>query len=638
MEKNVNMLEFDKIIEQLQKQTLTETAKHRFTDLKPYMSESELQLALRDTSEARKLFDEVGTPPIPGMEEIQKFVISVEKGAMLLPEQLEALGTFLSSVKRLQDYLKRAENFHIGIAYKGNNLDSLKEIRMEIQKMIRGGVIDDYATSSLKEIRRNLTLLNEKIRTKAESLLKNHKEYYADSFIVNRNGHICLPVKKECKLKVGGSVIEKSATGATYFIEPTAVAMMRDKLQQLKFDEENEERIILYTLSGMVADQTNIFQTNMDIISDLDFVFAKGKFSATLHAVEPKINTDRKIEIKQGRHPLLDAQLCVPLDFEIGKDGTRGVVITGPNTGGKTVAIKTVGLLCLMAQCGLHIPCEQADICMNNQVLCDIGDGQNITQNLSTFSAHITNVLEILRKGNNQSLVILDELGSGTDPAEGMGIAIAILEELRESGCLFVVTTHYPEVKVYAEQKSGIQNAMMAFDRETLKPLYRMEIGKAGESCALYIASRLGMPDTMIRRACIEVYGEQSIVENVVGNMPENKLQKKIVPSIQKKKTAKATYSKHAHDFQVGDSVMVYPEEKIGIVVRKANLRGEIVVQLKKEKRIVNHKRIKLQVAADELYPDDYDFSIIFDTVANRKARHKMEKAYRPDIEARIEE
>ena len=268
---------------------------------------------------------------------------------------------------------------------------------------------------------------------------------------------------------------------------------------------------------------------------------------------------------------------------------------------------------------------------MNSNYLCDIGDGQNLSENLSTFSAHITNVLDILRRVNLQSLVILDELGSGTDPLEGMGIAVAILEELRRSGALFLVTTHYPEIKVYAERAESIVNARMTFDKENLKPLYQMVIGEAGESCAFYIARRLGMPVSMLKRAAEAAYGEDAarmqigVAEDL--GAEEIKLRKEVTPRIRKEKAVNPK-KQPRRAYQIGDSVMVYPDKKIGIVCKPENDKGVLQVQMPNKKIWINHKRIKLHVAAQELYPEDYDFSIIFDTVANRKLRHQMERKY----------
>ena len=348
-----------------------------------------------------------------------------------------------------------------------------------------------------------------------------------------------------------------------------------------------------------------------------------------LEGVEPSLNTQRKIMLRSARHPLMDINTNVPLQFEIGGD-IRGIVVTGPNTGGKTVAIKTVMLNCMMAQCGLHVTCREADICMNSCYLCDIGDGQNISENLSTFSAHIKNVLEVLREADKESFVVMDELGSGTDPTEGMGIAIAILEELKKRGGLFLVTTHYPEVKEYADRAKEIVNARMTFDKETLRPAYEMVIGEAGESCALYIADKLGMPNEMLRTAVRAAYGENA-VSAYKFQKEEGSLKKHDAKKITKKKERKEG-KELGEKYRIGDSVMVYPDKKIGIVCQGVNEKGVLRVQLLGKKIWINHKRVKLHVAASKLYPEDYDFSIIFDTVENRKIRHDMDRKYTEEV------
>lgn len=308
----------------------------------------------------------------------------------------------------------------------------------------------------------------------------------------------------------------------------------------------------------------------------------------------------------------------------------RGIVITGPNTGGKTVALKTVMLNCMMAQCGLHVACGQADICMNGAYLCDIGDGQNITENLSTFSAHIKNVLDILGSINGDSFVIMDELGSGTDPAEGMGIATAILEQLRKSGCLFLVTTHYPEIKEYARTTEYIINARMTFDKETLTPTYQMVIGEAGESCAFYIADRLGMSHEMLQTAIRAAYGESALKQFGFRDKDPERIKKSGSKVMRAGKGRSG--SGLADQFHIGDSVMIYPDKKIGIVCEPVNEKGVLRVQLSDKKIWINHKRVKLHVAAEELYPADYDFSILFDTAENRKIRHDMERKLTDEV------
>nr|MCR5106062.1 DNA mismatch repair protein MutS [Eubacterium sp.] len=388
-------------------------------------------------------------------------------------------------------------------------------------------------------------------------------------------------------------------------------------------------------------------EENMHMIEKLDYIFSKGKLSIDLGCVEPSINLDRRIKLTEARHPLMDRKVNVPLNFSLGEEGIKGIVITGPNTGGKTVAIKTVMLNSYMAQCGLHVTCKEADICMNSNYLCDIGDGQNLSENLSTFSAHIKNVLGILDRVNQDSFVIMDELGSGTDPTEGMGIAVAVLEELRKSGANFLVTTHYPEVKEYAERTDHIVNARMTFDKETLMPTYRMVIGEAGESCAFYIADRLGMPRDMLITAVEAAYGSEAaksydflkdIEENdektggINGKTDRNSdtnSNKRKEPSerIIKMNTKKSKKNLSTL-YNIGDSVMVLPDEKIGIVCEPVNEKGILRVQVAGKKIWINHKRVKLHVRAEELYPEDYDFSIIFDSVETRKRRHDMSRKY----------
>lgn len=645
-EKTAQILEYNKILNQLEEYACTNKAKEKIRCLQPYLSEQELISQLRETSEARIMLDQLGLPPLVSLKDLEIMLGTIEKEGILMADQLEFIATFLVAVNRIKSYLEKGKYLEIGLPYYCENLYPLEEIREEIHVAIRNGRVDDYASKQLREIRKNQEALQERIRSKIESILKSHKEYVSDQFVTMRNGHYCIPVKAEYKFKINGSVIDKSASGFTLFIEPTVITKFKEELSLLAIAEENEERKILYILTGLVEEVKEQLKENMNTIEKLDFIFSKGKLSVNMSGIQPNIRTDRTIRIKKGRHPLLAKEQCVPLDFEMDVE-RKGIIITGPNTGGKTVAIKTVGLLSLMAQSGLHVPCEEADLTMNSQILCDIGDGQSITENLSTFSAHITNIISILEHVNQDSLVILDELGSGTDPAEGMGIAVAILEELRSYGCLTIATTHYPEIKQYAKEAKGYVNARMVFDKETLKPTYQLVIGEAGESCALYIARKLGMKESMIARAYEEAYQKKPNHELIAREEMEkiNPKHKKIKeannkysgPRIEKKKEKKVT-SDRASTFKRGDSVIVYPDRKIGIVYQEANQFGEVGIQLKKEKYVINHRRIKLYIKASQLYPPDYDFSVVFDSVEMRKKRHDMERKYKQNMELAYEE
>ena len=618
-------IEFDKIKELWKNLCVTDKAKEQIDKISFYLSERELRKQLKDTTDSRTMLEKLGMPPLPNVEEIKEILMAAEKGDCLTPFQLERVEKMLAAVRRLRDYLNRGKIYENAIAYYDENLDAAEDLREEISRQIRGGEVDDYASKELFQIRNQIVKCEEQMKQKAEQILRSHKEYMADNYCTLRNGRLCLPVKKEYKLKINGSVIDKSATGNTLFMEPVSISRYYEEIQLLKISEENEVYRILYTLTAMTADRSEVLRNNINMIEKLDFIFSKGKLSMDLDGVEPSINLERKIILKNARHPLMDRAINVPLQFSIGT-GVSGIVITGPNTGGKTVAIKTVMLNCMMAQCGLHVTCENADICMNSSYLCDIGDGQNLAENLSTFSSHIKNVLEVLQNAERDSFVIMDELGSGTDPAEGMGIAIAILEELKRTGCLFLVTTHYPEVKEYAKHTESIVNARMTFDQETLQPTYQMIIGEAGESCAFYIADRLGMPKEMLQTAVRYSYGESAVSKyqfrNEKNNL-EHHRSNKIRKTVKNKKDIKLQ-----EKFRRGDSVMVFPDKKIGIVCEPMNDKGVLRVQMPDKKIWINHKRVRLQVAASELYPEDYDFSIIFDTVENRKKRHDMERKY----------
>ena len=619
---------FDKVKEMWIQLAVSSHAKEKIAGTVPVTDEKELLRQLKETTDAREMIEKLGSPPLQDVTEIREILQAAVRGGCLTPYQLERVEKVLVVVDRLKQYLARGKQFGNPLAYYDENLDERGELREEIIMQIRNEAVDDRASKVLFDLRTKITAAEEAMKQKADQLIRSNKDLMADSYHTLRNGRICIPVKKEYRFRIPGSVIDKSATGNTVFIEPAAVAKIFEELQLIRVDEENEVYRILYTLSSLVADALPAMEENMRMIEKLDFLFSRGKLSIDLDCSAPAINLERRIVLKGARHPLIDRTVNVPLDFKMGgKD--RGIVITGPNTGGKTVAIKTVMINCYMAQCGLHVPCSEADICMNSNFLSDIGDGQDLSENLSTFSAHIKNVLAILAESSRDSFVIMDELGSGTDPAEGMGIAVAILTELLKSGASFLVTTHYPEIKEFAAKNENIVNARMTFDKETLRPTYRMVIGEAGESCAFYIAERLGMPGYMLETAAKAAYGEDAAKGYSFGKGQE--LKKNPVSKITKLKKANVN-AKLNMLYNIGDSVMVYPEKKIGIVCETVNDKGSLRVQVAGRKFWINHKRVKLHVKAEELYPEDYDFSIIFDSVEDRKIRHDMQRKYIEDV------
>lgn len=635
-------IEFDKIKALWMNLAMTQRAKEQISQTSFFLSERELRKQLKDTTDARAMIEQAGTPPLQDVTMIQEILLAAAKGECLTPYQLERVENILVLIRRLKSYLQRAKMYENPLAYYEENLNEAEELREEIARQIRNGQVDDHASKELAKIRSQIVRCEEQMKLKAEQVMRSQKECMADQYCTFRNGRVCVPVKKDCRSKISGSVIDKSSTGSTFFIEPAGAAKYNEQLQLLRIEEENEVYRILYALTAMAASLSEAFDQNLALIEKLDFIFSKGKLSIDLGASEPLINTQRRIVLREARHPLMDREINVPLQFEMG-ERARGIIITGPNTGGKTVAIKTVMLNCMMAQCGLHVTCKEADICMNSSYLCDIGDGQDLTENLSTFSAHIKNVLKVLHEVNRDSFVIMDELGSGTDPAEGMGIAIAILEELKKSGANFLVTTHYPQVKEYADKEQDIVNARMTFDKETLSPTYQMVIGEAGESCAFYIADRLGMPGHMLQTAIRAAYGKKALSgsrfqyetassdrKKGMENQPHH-ASDQAAHKIIKQKNIKKT-GNLSEKFKRGDSVMVYPDHKIGIVCEPVNEKGVLRIQLSDKKIWINHKRVKLHVAADRLYPEDYDFSIIFESASDRKIRHDMGRKYTDEV------
>lgn len=402
---------------------------------------------------------------------------------------------------------------------------------------------------------------------------------------------------------------------------PNSVADAQQELDTLLIDLDAEERRILWQLSDEVAANEEAIHQAMRVMTDLDALFARARLSAAMNARPVELSAERCIKLVDARHPLIAN--CVPLNMTLNAPDL-GIAVTGPNTGGKTVCLKTVGLLCMMAQSGLHIPCGEGTVIgLTDGIYCDIGDSQSISQNLSTFSGHMTNVIRILGQCSYDSLVLLDELGSGTDPAEGSGLAAAILEELLRRKCFLMVTTHDPQIKQWAMQTAHVVPARMAFDHQSLQPLYRLELGQSGESCAIEIARRLGMPEHLLIRA-------RQVTEHGVDAADDARSQNSIQPPRSRLQRAKVQHVSSFNRFTMGDSVALLPEHKQAIVYQPADDEGNVVIQLQGQKMTVKHSRLQLIAPASQLYPDDYDFSIIFDTVANRKAAHQMSRKFDP--------
>ena len=621
MTQDMLTLDFNRIIERLQAHAVSPLARKKLADTKPIMNEGLCKARMEETTAALRVMKNAGSPPLAEMEEVEKGLSEAARGRMLLPEQLSGVARFCVTVRRMRRYLQSAAQLNAGIASWQTELPDVHALEEEIDGSVREDTVLDDASPTLRSLRRQRERAEQEIREKLNQVLLHHREKLADSYITQRNGAYVVPVQKRFQSAFPGRAVDASAKGSTVFMEPTSAQALRQTLEGLLVEIDTEERRVLWTLSDRVAGEEPALRRSIRVMTDLDALFARAKLSAEMDARPVEITGERRIRLVQARHPLLNPTACVPLDLEMSLPDT-GIAVTGPNTGGKTVCLKTVGLLTLMAQSGLHIPCGEGTVIgMMDQVLCDIGDSQSISQNLSTFSGHMTNVIRILQSCSRDSLVLLDELGSGTDPLEGSGLAAAILEELVRRGCFFLVTTHDPQIKQWAEQTQGVISARMAFDRESLMPLYRLELGMSGESCAIEIARRLGMDEGLLTRA-------RQVAEHGPGAKDETGRHRPMRVPVSRLTRQEVKKEGGFERFAMGDSVQLLPEKKTAIVYRGADDDGNVIIQMQGKKMTVRHNRLKLMVPAAELYPPDYDFSIIFDTVANRKAAHTIARKY----------
>ena len=623
MTQDMITLGFDRVIEQLTEQAVSQSARRRLAGTEPILNEGLCRARMEETTAAVTVIENAGNPPLTETDTAETALTQAAQGGMLLPDQLSSVERFCVTVRRMRRYLQGAQLFSAGIASWHTELPVLNALEEEIDRSIREDAILDDASPALRGLRRQRERTEQEIREKLNQVLVRHKEKLADSYITQRGGVYVAPVQKRFQSAFPGRVIDVSAKGTTVFMEPTAVHALRETLEAVLIDIDAEERRVLWALSDRVAAEEEPLRKAIRVMTDLDALFARAKLSLKMDARPVELTAKRMLRLVEARHPLLDRASCVPLNMALSLPDC-GVAVTGPNTGGKTVCLKTVGLLTLMAQSGLHIPCGEGTVIgMMDGVLCDIGDSQSISQNLSTFSGHMTNVIRILRSCSRDSLVLLDELGSGTDPAEGSGLAAAILEELLRRGCFFMVTTHDPQIKQWAEQADRVISARMAFDQASLQPLYRLELGMSGESCAIEIARRLGLDEGLLLRA-------RQAADGGMNAKPGPTRRAMPIPSSRLKRMEVKPEGAFER-FAMGDSVQLLPEKKTAIVFRPADDEGNVVIQLQGQKLTVRHNRLRLLVPAAQLYPPDYDFSIIFDSVANRKAAHTIARKFDPD-------
>ena len=527
-EKTLNILEYNKIIEMLRDKAGSEMTKKVISEIRPLNDATEIREKLSETTEAVRLINFKGPLPVGGFYDIAESVSFARKGGTLTMAQLLRVLYNMKTAERVKTFVK-GDVPEIPLI---KSICELIAVRKDLSENIDRCIISedemaDNASSALKSIRRSILRQNEALKAKINHILNSAENRTAlqDAIVTMRNGRYVIPVKQEHKARVPGIVHDQSGTGATLFIEPQAIVNMNNELRQLEMDEKEEINRILTELSEGVSESFHELLNNQKLLTELDLFMAKGRLSIAMGGEEPEINDRGIMNIVKAAHPLIDREMVVPVDISIGEEYSS-LVITGPNTGGKTVTLKTAGLLPLMAQTGLHIPAAPGStVPVYRKIFADIGDEQSIEQSLSTFSSHMTNIVDIVRDSGTGDLVLFDELGAGTDPTEGAALAIAILERIKEKGAFSISTTHYNELKKYAIVTEGVENASMEFDVETLSPTYRLSIGVPGKSNAFEISRKLGLPEEITARARTLLQTGDIAFEDVISSLEEDRKQ-----------------------------------------------------------------------------------------------------------------
>ncbi|WP_438446378.1 endonuclease MutS2 [Gorillibacterium sp. sgz5001074] len=625
-------LEYHKVTARLAEYTVSDIGRRTAEGLTPSSMPGQIQARLDEAEEALDLYHRSSSIPLPSMEGMEWVLGHLGKGYVLAENDFASVLTFLRSVSQLKRFMSRWESVSPSVSLYARSLRDYSSLAEELERSIRNGRVADAASPELSKVRKMIMVQEERLKKKLDSILNKHKKLLQETIISQRNGRYVIPVKKEHRKLLPGTVLDESSSGQTVFIEPAELAVVQTEMNELRFQESMEEQKVLARLTELVEQEEYAIRSDMETVGHYDFLFAKAKLATDMGARSVRLNEEGRIVIRQGRHPLLGSKM-VPLDFAIGGD-CRALMITGPNTGGKTVALKTVGLLTLMVQSGMLVPVQEgSEFSVFRAVEADIGDGQSLEHSLSTFSAHVKQLITILGEADAGTLILLDELATGTDPGEGIGLSIAVLEELYRRGATIIATTHYNEIKDFAAVTPGFRNARMEFDTETLSPLYRLTIGEAGSSYAFQIALKLGMDPAVIERSK-EITGAKARNTDVFQVPPPSTapgtLQKRTQPG-RKDGSPKREQEKERmqQEFAVGDSVWIHPLKRAGIVYRAADEKGMVVVQVKKEKLVFNRKRLAPYIPKEELYPGaDYDLDIVFESVDVRKARKQMGKRH----------
>ncbi|MDR0268540.1 DNA mismatch repair protein MutS [Paenibacillus sp.] len=668
----LSMLEYDKLKESLREYAVSYAGRMHIEDLAPGARLRVIEAALTETAEAKEMLDKGASIPLPSLEGIDRIVSLLHTGYLFTEQDFSAVQTFLHSCSQLIKYMASKREIAPTVSSYALSMKELGRLKSEIERCIRFGKVDDQASRQLEKVRKKIAVVKERIQKKMSSIMSRHGSILQEHLVSVRGGRYVLPVKREYHKQVKGAVLGQSTSGQTVFVEPEEIALLQTELGMLEADEAREEAVVLGQLTGLLEDSSSDLLLNIDITGNYDFIFAKAKYGRSIGGRTVQLNDEGWIRLRGAKHPLMLKKM-VPLQLEMGK-GYRSLIITGPNTGGKTVALKTLGLLTLMVQSGLLVPVEEGSVfAVFGQVMTAIGDGQSIEQSLSTFSAQIRRLTAMVEAANRSTLLLIDELAAGTDPGEGMSLSIAILEELNDRGAMMMVTTHFNELKGFASRTLGFQNARMEFDVESLAPLYRLTIGESGQSYAIEIATKLGMPSGIIGRSRQifqshkpQLYGPEMKMDLKVETDTDARTESEpdtetgVQTDIDTQSEAQTNTNteikmgadslklgpeqrEQSHEtgmaaedepmakprrLEVGDAVFVSSLQRMGVVYQEEDAKGMVGVMIQKQKLKINQKRLKLYIEKGNLYPEDYDYDIIFESKENRKKSKLMQRKH----------
>ena len=611
-ENTFEKLEYNELKELVKSYCVSSLGKALFDKQAPSSNLKVVEHRLKETTEARKILDSGAKMPFMNVSNIDFLVDKVEKGIILTAEELVYVNDFLRGCRRIIDFMSTKEFLAPTLSSYVNSMTELRSLEEEISIAIKNNRVDSHANKELKRVRSFIDGNEMKIKDKLNKYINSNKNYVQEGIISVKNDRYTVPIKASYKNQVNGTIIELSSKGTTAYVEPSVVRKLSDELEGLKAEEAMIEYQILATLTGLINDNLHKININIDLIAQYDMINARARFSKSIDGISPHINDHGKIKLLDCKHPLLTGDI-VPLDFDIGKD-YRSLVITGPNAGGKTIVLKTIGLITLATMSGFHISAsEDTEVAVFDQIFVDLGDNQSLENALSTFSSHMKNLSDILPKANNNTLLLFDEIGSGTEPNEGAALAIALLEEFYHKGCITVATTHYGEIKRYSEMHSDFMNAAMQFNQETLEPLFQLQIGKSGDSNALWISRKMKVPEHVLTRA------EKYMVDKEYGLevLDQNKVKKEKI--IETTPTDTTLYEK-------GDRVKLLDYNDFGLVYELQDKFSNVTVYYQNEMIDVNKKRLKLEQKAKDLYPDSYDLDALFTDYQTRKWQHDIER------------